>query len=355
MAQKQETYDNYVSATFQLILIIITSSIVMGLLYWPYRTFTPLDEAPVLQSFTPERLVEFGMPTQVRSGMYVKDFVSVDMVAGTMVTDLLVWFIFDPSLISLDTIGEFSFANGTIVKPDKPEEVKKRAATRIADGGMMLAQYDIRVEFRLPLQYDLFPLDDHTAYFVLVNNFATPRQMIFGSVRQDFIVTPGIAELGWSQVDADVRTGYREYAIDESDPQKTSYRPQIIYSIDYRRTGVRHIIAIFLPLMLIFFISLFAFSFDLAGPNAGQAFGFASGGITAMVAYYYVIQNMSPEVSYFMISDYLYFLFLLLNFIVFLITLFKTNITARYKRWLLVTLHALVITSSVYLFIVWLR
>ncbi len=354
MAQSNQEHLNYVSASFQMVLIAATSCILALLLYWPYLTFTPLEKPPSITSFTPQKLLEFGSPAEVRTGMYIKDFVSVDIINGSMTVDALVWFIYDPESVSFERISKFGFSNGTITQPDDFEKRQQRASVSIYDASHMLAEFNIRADFRMPLQFDLFPIDDHITPFIMTNEYASPRQMVFHAVRRDFIVEPGLQAFGWKQHDTDVRTGYREYVFDEEGESKT-FTPQTVFSINYRRIGIRHILSIFLPLLLIFFVSLFAFSFDIEGPHAGQAFGFAAGGITAMVTYYYVIQSMSPSVSYFMISDYLYFLFLLLNFLVFLIIVFKTKITAWQKRLILVLLHTLVISSAVYLFIFWLR
>jgi len=355
MADTQQEDLHYVSASFQMVAICITTSILCLLLYWPYTQYAPLEQAPPLKSFTPQQLVSFGSPSDVQTGVYVKDFVSNDLEAGTMTLDMLVWFIFDPAFVAFDRISKFTFANGTIIKPDDLVERQAQAGTRIVDEHRLIARFDVRVEFRLPLQYDLFPLDDHYVPFVLINDFARPQQVVFHSVRENFVVQPGLEAFGWRQVDTDVRSGFQEHIIDNSDPSKTTYTPQVVFSINYKRIGVRHIISILLPLLLIFFVSLFAFSFDTQGAHGSQAFGFASGGITAMMAYYYVIQSMSPKISYFMISDYLYFLFLLLNFIVFLIVVFKTHLTTWYKRALVLLFHATVIIAATYLFIFWLR
>jgi len=326
----------------------------MTLLYWPYKRFHTLDEQPALDAFTPKEQVELGYPAQVNVGMYIKDFVNVDITNGAMTIDALVWFIFDPTKISLEKISKFSFANGTIEEP-KRENLYEMATTEIVEGNNILAQYNVRASFELPIDFRLFPIDDHTTYFILVNEYVSPRQMVFYSSRYNFMVYPSIEAFGWKQADRDMETGFQRYAINEYDERNTKYAPRALFSIDYRRIGLRHVISIFLPLLLIFFTSLFAFSFDLEGPNAGQSFGFAAGGITAMITYYFVIQNMSPPVSYFMISDYLYYLFLSLNFLVFMIIMFRAGTSIRQKRLILMSLHAIVILYAGYLFMFWLR
>jgi cytochrome c oxidase subunit IV len=72
-----------------------------------------------------------------------------------------------------------------------------------------------------------------------------------------------------------------------------------------------------LPLLLIFYLSIFAFSIKdivLAGT-------LILGSTSGLLAYAFVIQTISPLVGYFMLSDYLFIFVLMSIFIIFLITI----------------------------------
>lgn len=345
MADKMpEREDSYISAAFQSLLIIITCIGLVAILYVPLTQFTSRDTVPDTKTFTPRRLVDFGLPQEVLVGLYIKDFPDSDFLKGTLTVDGIVWFIFDVHAVSLDAIGKFSFENGEI-------KYKSEPYSSLLSDNKVFVRYNIRADFVMQFQYSLFPVDDHRLYFTLVNNFLSPGQVVFNSLRQDFVINTDLAEAGWMQVNKHVRTGYSKSQLDVMDKRKNVYNPRAVFSADYERIGIRHVISILLPLLLIFFVSLFAFSFDISGPQAGEAFSLAVGGITAMVAYYFVIQNMSPPVGYFMISDYLYFLFLSLNFFVFLVTIFKAEVSLWYKRIILILIHLIILSVSFYLFI----
>lgn len=346
MAKSGEEKALVISPIFQLMLIGITTLSVIGLLYISISRFNPLDRIPEVKTLTPQKMIEFGNPTPTHVGMYVKDFPVVDFIGGNFIINGMVWFVFDPSIISLERIGKFSFENG---------EIKDRslAETKIVEEGLLFVRYNVRAEFKLPLQYNLFPVDDHRLYFVLVNEFTSPGQIMLESVKRDFTVDSNLEMFGWHQRGTGVRSGYTESILKPNDKDKTVYVPRSVFYVDYSHTGIRYVLSIFLPLMLIFFISLFGLTFNMEGPHAGSAFSLAAGGITAMVAYYFVIQNMSPDVGYFMISDYIYFLFLSLNFLVFIITLFGTRIKTWIKKLFIIACHGSIIATTTYLFLIW--
>ena len=61
-----------------------------------------------------------------------------------------------------------------------------------------------------------------------------------------------------------------------------------------------------------------------------------------MIAYRFVIDSISPRVSYFMLSDYLYLIFLFANFIIFLISFLIPKFTLMQRKVTLVFLHGAV-------------
>jgi hypothetical protein len=155
--------------------------------------------------------------------------------------------------------------------------------------------------------------------------------------------------VGWHKIDLSVDTGFLESAIDSYDKRKTQYHPAATFSIDYERHGIRFILSIFLPLILIFYVTLFGFSLD-----EGSALRNAVGGVTGILGYRFVIDNFSPKVGYFMISDSIFFLILSLTcfaLILFIIMVFRAaTITMRAKALILIMLHLLVNVLSAYFF-----
>jgi hypothetical protein len=213
----------------------------------------------------------------------------------------------------------------------------------------VLTTFHVKVKFSSVLNYQDFPFDGHRIRISISHNNLSPEEIIFESTERDMIIKTDETQTGWHKIDQDINTGYLESDIDAYDKRNTQYHPAITFSIDYERYGIRFILSIFLPLLLIFYIALFGFSLD-----EGSALRNAVGGVTGILGYRFVIDNLSPKVGYFMISDYIFFLILTLTcctLIIFIITVLKgASISVRTKKIILVTLHLIINSMSAYFF-----
>ena len=332
---------------FQLIMIITTACILAGSVYHSSHYFTSTDPIPQLSQLTPKILEGFGgAPTIVHTGLFINDFLTFDPVKNDFIFTGIIWFEFDPAVISIDTLGQFTFERADIIHRSQPY-------TRIVND-RLFARYDIKVRFKTQLHYSYFPFDDHKIFLELVHSFLAPDEMIFESSLADFIVQFSTGSLGWVNIDRQVKTGYIESDVDQFDRKKNVYHPAIIFSIDYQRNGVRYAITILLPLLLIFFVSLFIFSID-AFKYATVAVSLAAGSVTALLAYRFVIENFSPAVGYFMLSDYIFFLFLFAVSFVFFFSIILVKLTHILKKMIILTLHIFVSGICIYLLFFWLR
>ncbi len=98
------------------------------------------------------------------------------------------------------------------------------------------------------------------------------------------------------------------------------YHPRVIFALDYTPTGLRQLVSIILPLLLIFSLTIFTFSMD-PEPYYRSILTLSSGAVTGLIAYKFVIENLSPKVGYFMLGDMLFFLFLTMTFVIFFLIL----------------------------------
>ncbi len=152
---------------FSITLIILSAIALAFFLYQASQTVTSVDPMPELLSVTPETADTLGgNPSIVTVGLYIKDFTEFDMVTNNFIFSGILWFLFDPSVVSLETLAKFSFEKGEIQYVSAP-------STRIVQG-KLLARYDIRVKLKTNLVYTLFPFDSHKLYITLDNNFVTP-------------------------------------------------------------------------------------------------------------------------------------------------------------------------------------
>ena len=297
---------------YQVAILIITSCIVVLMGFKVTRRFNPLETYPEVKSVTPEKIKEWGgEPVVVNVGLYITNWHEFKIVENEFIFDGVVWFEFDPALLSLDTIEKFSFEKGEIIKKSPP-------STKLIDGKLFV-EYKIRLRFTSTLSHRFFPLDDHRIFITMVNTYVSPSEMIFRSFKSDFATSRKNIIPAWHQVDHTVRTGYEEEFFDKFDKRKVIRYPVVVFMLDFARSGIRLIFLIFLPVFLIFFISLFWFSFDPT--NTGTIIALATSSVTSLIAYRFVIQGMSPKVGYFLLSDHIFTFFLALSFVSFVFAL----------------------------------
>lgn len=290
---------------YQFIFLILTVIIAVSLAYKPVTEFHSLDPRPQLIPITPLKIKEWGGGSAyVNVGLYILNFPEFDIVHNKFVLDGIIWFEFDPSLISLETVSKFSFEKGEILSKSAP-------FTKIIDD-KFFARYNIRLRFSTDLMYMFFPFDDHRLYIVLINQFVSPSEMIFQAYEADFFLSERIYTAGWSEIKKTVRSGYAEAQLDKFDVRKKVRFPKVIFSIDYKQVGIRHILLIMIPLFLIFFMGLFSLALD-PKEHSGKILTLASASLTTLLAYRFVIENMTPPVDYFVLSDQIFTFFLVVT------------------------------------------
>jgi hypothetical protein len=316
-AKKSSFFDHivrflgFIVLPYSQIAVLVFTSLLTG--YFAYRqieVFTPLESPPLLYDITPKKLrVWNAEPVEVKVGMQVINFSDFNLVDNEFLVDVIVWFEFDPSLVSLDSIGDFYFDKGEVKK-------KSAAKTKIVDG-KFFAEYEVRFGFSSNVTHQLFPLDDHRIYMTLINNSVSPSELVFDASPSGFTISDSIFIRGWNVVSTGVNSGYEEWELDKHDKRRIVRHSKVVFSMDFKRSGTRFIFLILLPIFLIFFIGLFSFAFNPADSNErGNIMNLASASLASLLAYRFVINNMAPSgVGYFMLSDHIFNLFLTLSFV----------------------------------------
>jgi hypothetical protein len=338
----------YASPLFQAILVCVTTGILGYYFTRETYRFTSTDREPTILPLTAERISFFGgSPDPVAVGINIRDFFNFDVVRNEFIFTGIIWFEFDPSVVSLDAISKFSLMRGEILDRSEPN-------TRITSGGKVMAQYEVRIKLTTPLDYRYFPIDDHKIALGITNNFLQPDEIIFVATTRGFFADQIVGQAGWRPVDFFVKTGITEAMLKRDDTSKTLYHPAAMFTVHYERTGSRYALLIFLPLLLIFYLSLFSLSLDPAR-YTGSILSLGAGGVSAMLAYRFVIESLSPAVGYFMLSDYFYFLFLVLTMIIFFVDIFAQRMNGHQKELVVLILHAATLGVGVYLMGFWLQ
>lgn len=332
-----------VSPQFQLFFIVVSFICVSFFLHYRTSTFNFTDEAPQIELITPQKLTEFGGNTNhVKTGIYINQFEKFDIVKNEFTFSGFIWFEFNPDIISLKTIEKFSFERGEI-------HSKSEADTQI-NHGKLTARYHIRASFSSPIDYRSFPLDDHRIFISLTHQFVTPTEMLFEASQRRMIIDTDLTSFGWQKIDQTVMNGYISKRIDTQTHQTIMQTPIAIFALDIARYGTRNLLSIFLPLLLLFYLALFSFSFK----EKELMLSLSAGSVTGILGYRFVIESLSPQVGYSMISDYIFLLFLISSVIIFLyntIDLFYNAISLRHKQLFIILFHLLISSLSIYLFL----
>ena len=330
---------SYVSPRFLLVGIIIMTTIILFLFYRAGNEVKIRDQYTPVKTMTPQKLADFGgTPADVTVGMFIRDIPQFDAIRGTFLVDATVWFLFDPRLISVERVGNFAFERAEILGKTEPY-------VRVS-GNTLFVRYDMRLRFTMSFNYQDFPFDGHRLNFTLVHYFLSPAEVNFTSARSNFVVNADINIPGWRPIDRRVATGFAEEQLETRDNgrQETLY-PKVVFSVDFERIGSRHIISIFIPLLLIFYIALFSFSLDPAGKFATQVISLSYTAITALIAYRFVIENMAPPVGYFMSSDYIFLMFLIACCVIFFANIFSGYLSVMVKYVIAIVLELVVVLT----------
>ncbi len=335
-----------VSMGFQLLTMFL-SMLLIVLIFSQALVRLPLEVfRPQIEELTPlQRQFEGSDPVEISVGFSLRDFPLFNMREGEFIIDVSVFFVFDPRLITVERISDFSFQNSEIVLKSEPF-VK-------LEGTTIFLRYDVRLKFDFDLYYKRFPFEGHRLSFVLTHPNLTPEEVVYASMRQDFVINPSIITPGWRAVDRRVSTGYQERVVSITPDERefVFYSPSASFSIDFERVGVRQSFTIFIPLLLLFLIALVTLSFNTRKGLETTGIGLSAAVITALIGYRFVIENMSPKVGYLLVSDYVFLVFLAVACLVFLVNIFSAYVSSSMQRLILVLLHIIVVGSIWYFFL----
>lgn len=334
--------DGATTMFFQIFCILISITILFWLVTRAVYTFVSFDERPEQLPLTPEKIKQFGQaPASVVVGLFIRNFPVFNPQKNEFDFDGTLSFEFDPSIVSLETLSKFSFERGIIEKKSDPK-IRSLRADRL------FAQYDIRVRFTSGLREDYFPFNGRSIFITLVNQYVSPGEIIFHTPLTTYHVSENLQTPGWQFYNHRVSTGYTISKIDALDNSKDSFHPQVVFQLDFKRAGIRHVLLIFLPIIVIFYALIASLGLD---PKTLKTaiISLSIMSLTAILAYRFVIESLSPQVGYFMVADLIYFVILGATFVIFFVNLLTDLISARIKELLTILIHATLLLTIMYL------
>lgn len=313
-------------------LNILYLALIFYLINLKNKYFLATDRIP---DVLPQSNLELDDPSKllkINAGIYIRDFPMFDMVRNHFIMNALVWFEFDFGKINISALDEFTFENAS--------KILRFGKTITKNGNMMMVQYSVQVQFSSNLDYQYFPVEDHRFFITLTNNYFSPREV-------EFIVEPinvnfpkGIDMHDWKISGKETNAGYTDILFDESTGKKIQ-RPRIIFTLKLKKAGLRKSFLIIGPILLILIVSSTTLLFSESS-KLHTMLPTAIGCLTGILAYRFVINSMSPNVTYLMFFEYIYNVALILIFINFLLV--STNSLVNVKLF-----HDVSVGLSVYL------
>lgn len=331
-----DTMKNHINPLFQVMVFLAAVIPLLGVLVFVLSHFHAHDIKPSIVAYDGIRA-----PHTISMGLHISDFSAFDIAKNKIVFNGIVWAEFNKNNATLAEVEAFSFDHGDILKKSDPI-IEERANTTFV-------RWHVRVQLRINFNYKAFPLDNHQLFVVLTNNALNARNIELQSDSTSFSLGPSAELSNWKIVNKHVETGYTCIDLHENHDEKKICAPRIIFTVDCRKFDLRHLFSILLPLMLIFLLTLFSFSFDVE-KFYDVLISISIGGITALLAYRFVIESLTPDVGYFILSDYLFILFLIAVFLVFFFNTTIMHLSQRAKKILICALHLFVMVGCAALF-----
>ena len=134
--------EGIVQPQYQVLTFLCTFAIVMFFGWRAIKMYRPLEQWPEVESIVPDKIKEWGgEPVTVEVGLYINNWHTFEVETNDFVVDGVIWFQFDPALISLDTVGKFSFERGELIEKSDP-------STKLIEK-KLFAEYKIRLRFKI--------------------------------------------------------------------------------------------------------------------------------------------------------------------------------------------------------------
>ncbi len=121
-------------------------------------------------------------------------------------------------------------------------------------------------------------------------------------------------------------SGYSSLCLDQYNPKHKMITPKAVFTINFQKVGINKILLIFVPLFAVIFLARFSFLISFNNPQGRVALVLSA--ITGLLGYRFVIQQMSPSVGYFTLTDNMFIFFL---FFAFMIFIFHTLLSRHYQ------------------------
>ena len=285
--------------------------------------FYTSDQLPALQLFKDSDTQIF--KKFIDCGFYLKNFIEFNHINNKFIINGTIWFEAPQELISV--LDKFSVGKGEIIYKSDPvlSEIN----------GKSVVEFDLRLEFPANLTYKYFPLEDHVISFAISNAHLAKKGFAFKTQDDNFQISPNLYVDGWRIFQKRVFAGYEKIKIGREEVLNN----RVVFSIDFLQTSKRLFMLIITPLIICMFLSFMAFSIDFV--RFEPLMNLVVSSIAAIIGYRFVIESLSPKVSYFIFSDVFFLLILLFTCAAFFLNAFYREKIAKIVDWVVVFIYAM--------------
>jgi len=266
------------------------------------------------------------LSSRIIAGIHINNFPVFSFHKNDFKIDAVVWFRFPVGSESLETIENFTFQNGEVIRKSPPI-IKTHE-------NFVTVSYQTVARIKTQLNHAHFPMSDHRLTLILENRSVTPNEMYFESNADLFAVAENPADLmvsTWLPTKKIVRAGYIKSVLSDSDRHEVhiSY-PCIACTIEFTNNSIRDLISLYLPLFMIFFIAFFALLADVR--EHGLRTTLIGGATPSLVLFRLVIDNNTPEASNITKVDYLFYILVFLSMVLLLFQVYVFLVDRRTKK-----------------------
>ena len=316
----------FISHSESKLFILMLSAGVISFTFF-YRIKSPYLNDPKIEirQYTPELLSKISKPLkEIRSGLHIKNFTEFDILRRRFRTNLILWFMFNPIEIEQAKVDQFTIDNAPILK-----KIKKK--TKVVKDKIIVF-YEVTADLPSTFNFENFPFDKHRIPIVIANEKMLPSEFMMNSSSTLFVVPTDLQVNDWNIDVGNVEHGFRivQLGIDSDQiiaSHKIAY-PASVFNLNISRTGFKVFLIIFLPILFLMFLSLLSLGMDI---REYRTYNFVSlTGLIALLLYRFVLENMSPNVNYFTISDQIYLLAVLIAILAFLINMLSARYVCKY-------------------------
>jgi hypothetical protein len=316
--QLQPLFNNTQIKLFAAFIVVLYLA---GLVLWQSTYLKITDPTFHLATLDPSLQRNSSLVTV---GLHVSSFPQFSFSKNMFTFDGILWFKFPVGTESLHTIEQFDIQNATM-QQSGTMLFKSKPIIKIIGSDVMIS-YHIQANIKTALDYKNFPLSPHRLNIIINNKSVTPRELYFVSNDNNISVGQDSLVYSWTPYHSTVSTGYVSAHLAPKDSATTIDYPVAVFAIDFDNVGVRDLISLYFPMLVLFLIALFCLLIDITDT---ARLGYVAAAVPILVLFRMVIDGVSPDVGNLTHVDFMYNLFV---FLALVILFFQTYVILRLQR-----------------------